>query len=78
MDDILETVIEFAKVYSTKKVKITSESNIYSDLGFTSLDRIGIIIDLEDRYNFCVVNESDEKVKTIEDLVNMVKKLKPT
>ena len=46
---------------------------IIDDLGADSLDQIEIVMKLEDEFDIEISNEEAEKLKTVEDIVRLVK-----
>ena len=50
------------------------EDNLNKDLGADSLDRVEIVIMIEDDFGIDIPDEEFEKVRTVEDLVNIIEK----
>jgi len=50
------------------------KDNLNKDLGADSLDRIEIVMMIEDDFGIDISDEEFEKVRTVEDIVNLVEK----
>lgn len=48
------------------------ESRFYSDLGFDSLDRIEICMDIEKKFDIEISDDEVESVKTVGDVINLL------
>ncbi|EGO63536.1 acyl carrier protein [Acetonema longum] len=53
---------------------VTIEADLVRDCGCDSLDLLEIVLEVEDKYNIDVTEESAGKWKTVRDLVEHVKK----
>lgn len=79
--EILEEVMEFEKI---KKIisevlnvdveEITMETTFVDDLGADSLDIFQIIMGLEEEFDIEIANEEAEKIVTVGDAVEQIKK----
>ena len=54
---------------------IRPESDVVKDLGADSLDVVELLMTLEDEYNITLPDEEVEKLKTVQDIVEMMEKL---
>jgi acyl carrier protein len=70
---------EIAKILSEQlgipQSKITLESNIVSDLGADSLDVVELLMTLEDNTGKTIPDDKVSDIKTVGDLVEMLKTL---
>ncbi len=55
--------------------KITPEAEIIKDLGADSLDVVDLMMSLEDENGITLPESDVEKVKTVQDVVNMLEKI---
>ena len=53
---------------------VTPESRFMEDLGFTSFDFMSMLGDLEDEFDIEIDNEEAEKITTVQDAVDQIKK----
>lgn len=77
LQDVEANVIRLAATYNTNSDcrVITTATHLYEDLLFDDLDKVMIIITLEEEYNICISDEEESKILTIGDLVDTVKSL---
>ena len=54
---------------------ITPQSEVVKDLGADSLDVVELMMDLEDEYGITLPEGDVEKIKTVQDIVDMMEKL---
>ena len=70
---------EVAKILSEQlnipQEKITMESDIVKDLGADSLDVVELLMTLEDNTGKTIPEDRVTEVKTVEDVVNLIKSL---
>ncbi|RKY31374.1 MAG: acyl carrier protein [Candidatus Omnitrophota bacterium] len=57
-----------AKQLGLDENKITLGSNIVQDLGADSLDALEIVMALEDEFGLEILDDDQEKLKTVEDI----------
>ena len=77
IENIQEEVINvLSESLNIDKSKIQLKSDIVDDLGADSLDSVEIIMALEERFGISITDEEAIDIKTVEDLVNKVEKLK--
>ena len=77
IENIQEEVINvLSESLNIDKLKIQLKSDIVDDLGADSLDSVEIIMALEERFGISITDEEAIDIKTVEDLVNKVEKLK--
>ena len=79
--EILEEVMEFEKlkkiiseVLNVDAEEITMETTFVDDLGADSLDIFQIIMGLEEEFDIEIANEEAEKIVTVGDAVEQIKK----
>lgn len=72
---IEEEVIDIVKdVLGMEGEKVTSEDT-FEDLYIDSLDLIEIIIECEKEFSYSITNDKVQNLKTVGDLVNLIKDL---
>ena len=80
MDDkVIKIVGEYYFYYYPEdkgKREIKPEDNLLGDLGFDSLDYIEIAMSIEDEFNIDISDDELEKINTVQDVINLVKKSK--
>ena len=52
--------------------KVTDDSRIVEDLGADSLDVVELLMTMEDDFGISVSDEEAVKLKTVQDIVNML------
>lgn len=52
--------------------EIAADSHLESDLGLDSLDRVSVVMDVEDEFYVELTDEALEKVATVRDLVALL------
>lgn len=71
--EIVEQVIKVVtEVLRSKKALITTSSRIKDDLGADSLDRMALLMALEDAFKQQISDEEAQKLVTIGDVVEFV------
>ena len=73
MFEKIEAII--ANELNIDEEKITLESSLSEDLGADSLDAVELIMALEDEFGVQVSDEEAQNIHTVNDIVEMVKKL---
>ena len=58
---------------SYDKSKIKLKSDIVNDLGADSLDCVEVIMALEEKYKISITDEDAADIRTVEQLINIVK-----
>lgn len=51
---------------------ITKDADLRNDLGITSLEMIGMVMEFEDTFNVEINEEGLEKIKTVGDIVDYI------
>lgn len=70
--EILTDIQKYLKDYGVKKnIDLNTE---FKSLGIDSLDLVYLITELEKKYKVFLSNEELNKLKTINDLINLIKK----
>jgi acyl carrier protein len=72
-DSIQEEVVELINKASKNETKDLS-SRLVEDLKIDSLDRVELIMALEEKFKIEITDEEAEKIKTIQDVVDYIKK----
>ena len=54
---------------------ITPQSEVVEDLGTDSLDDVELMMDLQDEYGITLPEGDVEKIKTVQDIVDMMEKI---
>ena len=63
-----------ADVLNVQKEEITPETTFVDDLGADSLDIFQIIMGIEEEFDIEIDNEEAEKITTVQDAVDHIKK----
>jgi len=73
-----EILIELKKVlveeFEVEEGEVTPEATFYDDLGLDSLDAIDLIVTLNNLYDIEVDSADSEAIRTVQDLIEIVKK----
>ena len=64
-----------ADVLNIDKSKITPETTFVDDLGADSLDVFQIIMGIEEEFDIEIDNDEAEKISTVQDAVDQIKKV---
>ena len=68
-----EVIALIAEQMNIKLESIKTTDNIIDDLKADSLDVVEIVMTLEEKFEISIPDESAEKMKTIQDLIDYVK-----
>ncbi len=72
---MLEEIISMiAEQLDIPKESITAESRLLEDLKADSMDVIGLVMDLEQKYNTTIPDDDLPKIRTVGDIVTFVSK----
>jgi acyl carrier protein len=52
--------------------KVTMEAEFINDLNADSLDLVGVISDLEDKFNLTIADADVERIRTVGDAVTLI------
>ncbi len=75
-NDTLNRVISvFRKILENDSIEITKDSNMMSDLEFSSLDVILVITEIENEFGVEIPDEYIIGIVTVGDVVDVVEKL---
>ena len=73
--DIQEKVIEIiANQLSVPKEKVVPQASFQDDLGADSLDLVELTMAMEEEFNVEISDEDAEKLQTVQDVLDYVKK----
>ena len=61
-----------AEQFDVEEDSITAETNIMEDLGADSLDKVDLIMSLEDEFEFEVMDNDVDNIKTVGELVKFI------
>lgn len=61
-----------AEQFDVEEDSITTDTNIMEDLGADSLDKVDLIMSLEDEFEFEVMDNDVDNVKTVGELVKFI------
>ncbi len=70
-EEVKETICQQLKA---KPEDITLETSFIDDLGADSLDSIELVMELEEKFGIEIPDEDAEKLHTVNDAVNYVRK----
>jgi len=75
MASLEERVIDIvADQLGVEKEKITRDSNFVNDLGADSLDTAELVMELEEEFDVSIPDEVAEKIQTVGEAVEHIKK----
>lgn len=73
-----EILVELKKVlleeFEVEEGDVKVDTTFYDDLGLDSLDAIDLIVTLNNLYNIEVDSADSESIRTVQDLIDIVKK----
>lgn len=77
--DALELVKEIlSRDFYVEEANITESADLVEDLGLDSLDLVELAMNLEEAYELPEISDVEmEKVKTVADVVSLIKKKQP-
>jgi acyl carrier protein len=76
MKDISQQVLELlTKELRLKDNVVTPESNLKEDLDVQSLEALELLIALEDKFHIAYPEDTHEHIKTVQDVIDLTKKL---
>jgi len=58
----------------TSRDKISENTSFINDLGADSLDTVELVMEFEDEFNVPIPDEDAEKIQTVKDAVDYIKK----
>ena len=58
--------------FGVQESQVTSEANFTNDLGADSLDRVELIMEIEDEFGISIPEDLAEKISTVGDAVKFV------
>ena len=64
-----------AEQLGIEESKIQPESEVMKDLGADSIDVVELLMALEDEHGITLPDDEVEKLKTVQDIVDMMEKL---
>lgn len=71
--DILKAINEVVVEYAGKDIELSADTD-FDSLGFDSLDKVEILMRLEERFG--VVFDDDLQVKSVTELIEAIEKLR--
>jgi len=69
---VFDIIIEQLNV---ERAQLTPEARLEEDLGADSLDKVEIIMTVDERFDISVPDEAAERVSTVEDLFEVLSEL---
>ncbi|MEM6532850.1 MAG: acyl carrier protein [Myxococcota bacterium] len=57
-----------------REIQLEGASDFQSDLGLDSLKRLALVVAIENRFKVCFEPEDDEGIRTVDDLVNAIRR----
>jgi acyl carrier protein len=77
VDEIEEKVVDIvAKHLDVERDKIKPETSFIGDLGADSLDIVELVMELEEAFDITIQDEDAEKIKTVGEAIEHIKKSK--
>lgn len=67
-----------ADILGQEAERVTDDKSLEEDLGADSLDKVELIMALEEQFGFEIDDESAEKIMTVGDIVSHIEKLEKT
>ena len=61
--------------FGVAESEVTSEANFTNDLSADSLDRVELIMDIEEEFNISIPEDLAEKISTVGDAVKFVEEM---
>lgn len=58
--------------FGVSESEVTNEANFTNDLSADSLDRVELIMEIEDEFNISIPEEEAEKIATVGDAIKFV------
>ena len=52
--------------------EVTSQTDLFTDLGFDSLDAAEFVMEIEDRFDVCIPSDVADKVRTVRQVADML------
>jgi acyl carrier protein len=71
MDKVKQIIVE---QLSVEEGEVTPAASFVDDLGADSLDRVELIMALEEAFDLEIPDEEAEKIKTVQDAVDYIEK----
>jgi acyl carrier protein len=71
MDKVKQIIVE---QLSVEEGEVTPSASFVDDLGADSLDRVELIMALEEAFDLEIPDEEAEKIKTVQDAVDYIEK----
>lgn len=72
---VFTKIIENVAESSGKKIdSVTAEQSLDNDLGLDSLDRLLLIIEIEQILNICTLMEEVDQLETVQDVLDLCNK----
>ena len=72
---VFTKIIENVTESSGKKIdSVTAEQSLDNDLGLDSLDRLLLIIEIEQILNICTLMEEVDQLETVQDVLDLCNK----
>ena len=66
-----------AEVLGIDPSEVTKEASFVDDLGADSMDRLRLILRLEDEFRIELGGENSNEVQTVADLIRQIEQMKP-
>jgi len=73
-NSIANRVIKIISEQLGVKEEVTTEANFVDDLGADSLDTVELVMALEEEFNIEIPDEDAEKIATVRDAIEYIKK----
>lgn len=67
-DDVIATIRAAAKLPATRR--IAPESRLVEDLGIDSLDLVGVLLAVQDRFDVVIDDAAINELKRVEDVID--------
>lgn len=73
-DEVLKDLITIITPYckSDTLTNVSHSTKFIEDLGINSARLVDIVIDIEDKFNITIDDESADKIRTVGDAINLI------
>lgn len=71
-----EEVVGIIRDYMGEEAELTPQTNLVTDLGFSSFDVVSLIGEFEDAFEIEIATEDIEQLETVQGLVDYISNLR--
>lgn len=70
---MLEQIQEIINSFTEDNITITEDTNLNTDLGFSSMDYFSLIIEIEETFGARIPDSAIKELRTVGDLIACIK-----